>query len=109
MNELEVFSDVMITDYSSTMFDFAMMKKTCYIYANDYDEYVKNRDFNLPYKDMPFPFAKTQKELEDNIINFNINSYHKDLDNYMKNLGLNQNPNSSKDIAKFILKEVFKR
>ncbi len=106
IEELEIFADLMITDYSSTMFDFAIMKKVCYIYANDYDEYVKQRDFNLSYDEMPFPIAKTQKELEDNILNFKADTYSEDIDRYLDKLGLFRNPNSSEDIAKFIIEVI---
>ncbi len=106
ITELEIFADLMITDYSSTMFDFAIMKKVCYIYANDYEEYIKQRDFNLSYDEMPFPISKTQEELENAIMNFEPKTYSADIDKYLDKLGLFRNPNSSQDIAKFIIEVI---
>ena len=109
IDELEMFADIMITDYSSTMFDFALMKKPCFLYTNDYDEYVKQRDFNLSYDEMPFPIAKTQLELEKQITNFDYDNYCNRVNEYLNKLGMNTNPNSSKDIAEFILERVDKK
>lgn len=43
INDLMIASDILITDYSSIMFDYAILSKPIYIYAYDYDEYSKRR------------------------------------------------------------------
>ena len=43
INDLMIASDMLITDYSSMMFDYSIMEKPIYIYAYDYDEYQKKR------------------------------------------------------------------
>lgn len=40
---LIVAADILITDYSSIMFDFALLNKPIFIYATDYDKYAKER------------------------------------------------------------------
>ena len=35
-------ADVLILDYSSLMFDFALTKKPCFLYVPDLDEYIEN-------------------------------------------------------------------
>ncbi|MEB4615405.1 bifunctional glycosyltransferase/CDP-glycerol:glycerophosphate glycerophosphotransferase [Leucobacter sp. M11] len=40
INELYAAADLLITDYSSVMFDYALLKKPILIYAPDYDQYA---------------------------------------------------------------------
>lgn len=43
------FTDVLITDYSSVMFDYPLMPgKGMILYQYDYDEYIREREFNFP-------------------------------------------------------------
>lgn len=42
-SELIIAADILITDYSSIMFDFALLNKAIFIYMTDYDKYVKER------------------------------------------------------------------
>lgn len=55
MQELLVATDLLITDYSSTVFEFAAMEKAVFLYTPDIEEYEKIRGlmptfFQLPYK-----------------------------------------------------------
>lgn len=44
------FTDVLITDYSSILYDYILMEgKGVVLYLYDYDEYVKERDFYYPF------------------------------------------------------------
>ncbi len=60
-------TDVLITDYSSVMFDYPLMRgKSMILYQYDYDEYVTEREFNFP--------------LEGNIIGRKVTSFDELLD-----------------------------
>ena len=67
MQELLFVSDMLITDYSSTVFEFAAMSKATYIYAPDIDEYQKMRGLKSNFFDMPYKICTTNKELLDEI------------------------------------------
>ena len=44
------FTDTLITDYSSILYDYILMPgKSVILYLYDYDEYVKERDFYYPF------------------------------------------------------------
>lgn len=43
INDLYLVSDVLITDYSSTMFDFAVLKRPIILFQYDYFDYIKDR------------------------------------------------------------------
>lgn len=66
INDLFLISDVLVTDYSSVMFDYSYLKRPIIYYAYDKDYYLdnNNRGVYLNYEsDMPGPIVKTQTEL----------------------------------------------
>ena len=81
MQELLVSSNVLITDYSSSMFDYAYMKKTVFLYATDYKNYDRNTYFKLD--SLPFPFSDKESELIKNIENYNQNDYLLNLNTFL--------------------------
>ncbi|MFL2020341.1 bifunctional glycosyltransferase/CDP-glycerol:glycerophosphate glycerophosphotransferase [Weissella hellenica] len=65
IEDLYIVSDALITDYSSVMFDYAILKKPIIFYAFDYDKYVLERGINFDLKlEAPGPFVETQDKLE---------------------------------------------
>ncbi len=62
--EIFAAADVLITDYSSTMFDFMLYKKPVVLFAPDLEEYEKERGFYLDYQKIPYQLVKTEKELK---------------------------------------------
>ena len=87
MQELLYACDAVITDYSSLMWDFALTKKPCFIYAPDIEEYENNRGFYISTSEWPFPIAKTNKELIDNIIHFDEEMYREAVEKHLKIMG----------------------
>ena len=63
MQELLCACDIVISDYSSLMFDFALSYKPCFQYATDIDAYKGDRNFYFDLSDMPFPMATSNDEL----------------------------------------------
>lgn len=71
MQELLLVADVLISDYSSCMWDFSLLKRPCFVYAPDLDDYRDHeRDFAYPVAKWPYPVARTNEELADNILQF---------------------------------------
>ena len=64
INDLYIISDLMITDYSSTMFDFSVLKRPMVFHMYDKDEYATNiRGFYLDLSELPGPITQTEEEL----------------------------------------------
>jgi len=64
INDLYLASDILITDYSSVFFDFALLERPIIFYAYDEDEYkgeLRGLYFDMEY--CPGPVVKTQDEL----------------------------------------------
>ncbi len=56
-------ADVLITDYSSVFFDFALSKKKIILFTYDMKDYLENRGIYLNINDLPFPKVETVSEL----------------------------------------------
>lgn len=57
-------ADVLITDYSSILFEFLLFERPVISYVFDIDEYVKDRGFFHPYDELaPGPYVFNQDEL----------------------------------------------
>ena len=48
INDLLIVSDILVTDYSSVIFEYSFFKKPVIFYTPDLDEYKKSRDFYYP-------------------------------------------------------------
>lgn len=108
MQELLVASDMLITDYSSSIFDFALSNKKALIYASDIEEYKKDRDFLIGYDEAPFSTATNNYELEDIINKFNYEKYLKDVQDFYNKLGVVEDGHASEKVAKYILDNMNK-
>lgn len=49
VNDLLFITDILITDYSSVCFEFALLNKPMIFYCFDLESYVSSRDFYVPY------------------------------------------------------------
>lgn len=68
-NDLYIVSDLMITDYSSTMFDFANLKRPMIFHMFDRTEYEDHiRGFYLSLDELPGPVTSTTKELAEAVV-----------------------------------------
>ncbi len=64
INDLYNISDALITDYSSVMFDFAILKRPMFFYMYDLEKYQnKLRDFYFSLSELPGPISTNMDEL----------------------------------------------
>lgn len=56
--------DILITDYSSLIFEYSILNKPAIFYACDLDEYIEERDFYIDYqKEMPGEICTSTMEV----------------------------------------------
>lgn len=64
IDELLFVSDICITDYSSLIFEYALLEREMIFFAFDIDEYLDWRGFYYPYDELvPGPICKTTDEV----------------------------------------------
>lgn len=108
MQELLVASFALITDYSSSVFDFMLKSDKIFIFAKDYDNYVLNErkmEFSIK-KDLPFSFSNNEKELESNISLFKDAETQKKVNEFKKKVHLIDDGKASERVSKILIKIV---
>ena len=75
MQDLLLISDICISDYSSTMFDFNLMHRPVFLFTTDIPQYQKMRGLKDWFFKVPFPFCKNNDELCSAIEHFDENDY----------------------------------
>jgi CDP-ribitol ribitolphosphotransferase len=64
INELMLVSDVLVTDYSSAIFEFSLLEKPMVFFAPDYEAYERERGFYFDYRTgVPGPIFETTDAL----------------------------------------------
>lgn len=93
MQELMVISDALITDYSSSMWDFSLLNRPGFLYVPDIDDYSSKRDFYFPIETWPFQYSKTQEDLFKQVENYDeekallkIKEHHNNMGIYEKGI-----------------------
>ncbi len=106
MQELLSASDILITDYSSSMFDFALSGKPCFRFANDVEAYTKDRNFYFPFYEIPFPVAESNDEMMSLIADFDFDAYSKKREEFYSNLNFCEDGKASERCAKWITEHL---
>ena len=69
LDDLYAISDIMISDYSSCYFDYAILGRPMRCFAYDLEQYEQERGFYLnPEKDLPCPIHRNEDELIESIV-----------------------------------------
>lgn len=102
MQELLVACEVLISDYSSCMFDFVTARKPCFIYASDAKKYKDEHDFYFDIYELPFPLAENNEEMEKVVLQFDDSTYQQDLQALFDRVGLCETGNACKQVVEKI-------
>lgn len=101
--ELVVASDILVTDYSSIMFEAAFVAKPVFLLATDLAEYLeRERDFLIDYYTLPFDIAETNVVLSEKIKAFNYEEYKGSVKDFLKAYGIKEDGFASNRAAEFI-------
>lgn len=103
IQELIASCDLLITDYSSCMFDMAIRKMPCVLYVPDMEKYLSDeRGFYFGIDELPFPYALDNEALTEYITNFDTAGYENKINEFLANVGSYENGTSCKALAEKI-------
>lgn len=100
MQELLCAADMLITDYSSSMFDYMYTSRPCIIYAPDIATY--DRGFYFSIRNLPFPIVENNNELRSALSNIETINYS----SFLKSIGSHEKGTASKQIYEYIQKNI---
>ena len=106
INELYIISDILITDYSSVFFDYAILERPMLFYMYDMEEYRDEmRGFYLDIKELPGPVIKTEKELVEALNAFTEidENYQKEISHFNAEYNRMNDGNASERLVNYLL------
>lgn len=108
MQELLQAVEVLITDYSSAMWDFALTMRPGFLYTPDLAIYENERDFYTDPKTWPYSLAENNDELIENIQKFNFRDNEKQIRYHWELLGNRETGKSTEIIGDLVKQHVEK-
>lgn len=108
MQELLCAADMLITDYSSSIWDFSFTNKPGFLFVPDLEKYETNRGFYTPISTWSYMYAKTNEELVENIQNWTLEFQVEKNRMHHEFLGNYENGYATEKICK-VIEEKLKR
>ncbi|MBQ7935478.1 MAG: CDP-glycerol glycerophosphotransferase family protein, partial [Clostridia bacterium] len=100
-------TELLLTDASSSMFDFALTGRPCLLFFPDLEHYAtRERGFYTPIDQLPFPAAVDFPELLKKIQTFDAEEYTTKTKKMLENYGFTDDENSSARVANYILTRI---
>jgi CDP-glycerol glycerophosphotransferase len=107
VQELLAASDMLISDYSSLVFDFALTARPCFLYLPDLDEYVaRERKLYFALDQLPFPYSRNEEELKTQIKILNEKDYRSRLTAFMQQTGSYEQGSASANVVAYIKQKI---
>lgn len=102
--ELVAACDILISDFSSIMFEPAFVHKPVFLLASDFDNYVgKEYELAIAYESLPFARAESNGQLAENIRAYKEDEYVARVDAFMEHYGVKEDGHASERAVKYIL------
>lgn len=96
-------SDILLTDYSSAMFDFIICKRPCFLFCPDVEDYASiERGFYFKIDDLPFPMAREGNELCNLITAFDEEQYLDGIEKLSNTIGLMEKGNATETVVEYL-------
>ena len=107
IQELLLVSDMLVTDYSSLMFDFVLTRRPCFLYVPDLESYLeRERNLYFGISDLPFPASRSQEELHRQISEMDMNGYLAAAEKFMKDTGSYEEGCASQRVTEYMQKWI---
>ena len=104
MAEYLAVADILITDASSSMFDFALTGRPCFLLFPDLDRYgSEERGFYIEIDKLPFPCSREFSKMLSDIRDFDEETYKNKVAAMLSDFGYVDDAYSSERVANYIL------
>ncbi len=102
VQELIAAADIIVSDYSSIIWDYSLLKRPCFLFVPDISDYLDERGVYTPIQMWPGIIAKTNQELCNKIISFDEVSYAKSIEKYLDDMGSYETGTACEQVCKRI-------
>ena len=108
INDLIIRSDVLMTDYSSCMFDAMEAGKKVFLYTPDMEAYMEDRGCEFTLEELPFSKCRDQNGIGDLVKGFDEKTYRQKVQIFMEKCGICNKPDSARTVASYIFEQMKK-
>lgn len=108
MQELLAAADMLITDYSSSIWDYSFLERPCYLYVSDLDVYRQMCGFYMDIDEWQIPYAVEEKDMLAQIACLAQIDWTSKMQAHRKALGSCESGHASQDIADYIKSKCIK-
>ncbi|MCD7815568.1 MAG: CDP-glycerol glycerophosphotransferase family protein [Bacteroides sp.] len=102
MQDLLAAADMLITDYSSSIWDFSFTGKPCVLFTPDLQEYQQYRGFDVDIYQWGFPVCESNEVLANTIENFDQDEFNRKMKMHHEILGAYEDGTATKKIYAFL-------
>lgn len=103
MQDLLCAADVLITDYSSSIWDFSLSYKPCFLFVPDLNDYLQERGgFYTDISTWPGIIVENNNIFYNSIINFDESNYRQKIDNHHRSLGSYDNGHATEKLIEYL-------
>ena len=106
MQRLLVATDLLISDYSSLIWDYSLSYKPGFLYTPDLEQYCQVTKLHTPIEQWQFPYSRSTEELCSQILNYDKELSDKKIKSHHDLLGSHEKGTALKSIADIILSEI---
>ena len=106
MQELLCAADLLITDYSSSIWDFALLGRPCLLYMPDLEEYIAERGLYTLPEEWPGIICKDEKELLDTAASFDMEECRQRALRHLEMLGSYEKGTATWQVCERIMQHV---
>lgn len=102
MADLLAAADVMISDYSSSIYDYLLTRRPGFLFVPDREQYAEKRGLYYPLEQTPFPIAENEMALADAIRRFDTTSYRVRVGEFLRQKGCVDDGHAAERVADII-------
>lgn len=108
IQDLYGIADCLVTDYSSSMFEFALLEKPVFLLMEDFEAYGRERKLYFRPEELPFPVAYSTSELVAAVERADGETalWREKAKAFFGRIGLHETGNATRLAAERILKEI---
>ena len=106
MQELLIATDLLISDYSSSIWDYSFLKRPCFLFCPDLENYITRRGFIIDINMWGFPIAKSNSEFIEKVKTFDMDKFRNNMENHHRMLGSFEHGNACEKVTDYILEHI---
>lgn len=106
MQELLCATDMLISDYSSCIWDYSFLYRPCILFTQDLSDYQERQNFYTPIETWGFPIAKNSEELIYAIESFDDSNFMQRMKYHHATLGSYEKGVATKYVCNLIMSHI---